>query len=108
MAFPFNRRIDGVICHACGDLIPVSKEGHLLNTEHFSQCEKHPVGRMKQALEAISKFGELEPMYAYCEKYEVSFNKQEPPYLTMAKIASNALEQLSAYLKRNPDQEGAQ
>lgn len=42
---------------------------------------------MKEALEVIAGFPNLDAMYAYCATHGIRHNQQEPPYLTMAKIA---------------------
>jgi hypothetical protein len=42
------------------------------------------------ALEAIASFPNMKKMYAYCKKRNIYFDDREPPYLTMARIASVA------------------
>jgi hypothetical protein len=46
---------------------------------------------MVEALNVIAGFPDLGSMFIWCEIHGIQFDKQEPPYLTMAKIAAYAL-----------------
>ena len=46
---------------------------------------------MKEALKVIAGFPNQDAMFVYCEAHKIGFNKLEPPYLTMARIADFAI-----------------
>lgn len=46
---------------------------------------------MEEALKVIAGFPDQEAMFDYCTKHGIGFHRMEPPYLTMARIANEAL-----------------
>lgn len=46
---------------------------------------------MKEALEAIANFFNQAAMLAYCDAHGIWYAHEEPPYLTMGRIAAKAL-----------------
>ncbi len=65
---------------------------HNLSEGDMTGIEPHMSGSdtrdtMKEALEVIAGFPDLEAMYAYCKARNIGHNEEEPPYLTMTRIA---------------------